>query len=163
MVGVLRQSSDRWPWLWCQSRVSWVLLFRWWLTSKWLLINCYLIILQACMAGIVFAKFTKPTGRAETLMFSKNALITLRNGSLYLLVRLADIRWEWVHFYRVTGVIGSRLVFQVITSLKLKKIPKFVNTFLGHYVTWCFGSFKVNWEDHKQRKMLLVIRSLSVG
>ena len=47
---------------------------------------------QACMAGIVFAKFTKPTGRAETLMFSKNALITLRNGSLFLLVRLADIR-----------------------------------------------------------------------
>ena len=48
--------------------------------------------MQACMAGIVFAKFTKPTGRAETLMFSKNALITLRNGSLYLLVRLSDIR-----------------------------------------------------------------------
>ena len=56
------------------------------------MINCYIIILQACMAGIVFAKFTKPTGRAETLMFSKNALITLRNGSLYLLVRLADVR-----------------------------------------------------------------------
>lgn len=50
------------------------------------------VVIQACMAGIVFAKFTKPTGRAETLMFSKNALITLRNGSLFLLVRLADIR-----------------------------------------------------------------------
>jgi potassium inwardly-rectifying channel subfamily J len=56
------------------------------------LIYLQLQLSQACMAGIVFAKFTKPTGRAETLMFSKNALITLRNGSLFLLVRLADIR-----------------------------------------------------------------------
>eukprot|EP00092_Neocalanus_flemingeri_P101433 GFUD01129691.1.p1 GENE.GFUD01129691.1~~GFUD01129691.1.p1 ORF type:complete len:448 (-),score=102.64 GFUD01129691.1:27-1238(-) len=50
------------------------------------------VVIQACMAGIVFAKFTKPTGRAETLMFSKNALITLRNGAFYLVVRLADLR-----------------------------------------------------------------------
>ena len=47
---------------------------------------------QACMAGILFAKFTKPTMRAETFIFSKNALITLRNGSLYLLVRIGDLR-----------------------------------------------------------------------
>ena len=66
--------------------------------------------LQACMAGIVFAKFTKPTMRAETILFSKNALVTLRqeqifikteiirklhfyrNGSLYLVCRIADLR-----------------------------------------------------------------------
>ena len=46
------------------------------------------------MAGIVFAKFTKPTSRAATILFSKNALITLRNGSFYLVVRLADLRYE---------------------------------------------------------------------
>ena len=46
--------------------------------------------MQACMAGIVFAKFTKPSHRGETIMFSKNALISLRNGSLYLMVRLED-------------------------------------------------------------------------
>jgi len=50
------------------------------------------VVIQACMAGIVFAKFTKPSHRGETIMFSKNALISLRNGSLYLLVRLADLR-----------------------------------------------------------------------
>ena len=48
---------------------------------------------QACMAGIVFAKFTKPTNRAETILFSTNALITLRNGSYYLLCRIGDMRW----------------------------------------------------------------------
>jgi len=50
------------------------------------------VVIQACLAGIFFAKFTKPTGRAETLMFSKNALITLRNGAFYLVVRLGDLR-----------------------------------------------------------------------
>jgi len=50
------------------------------------------VVIQACMAGIVFAKFTKPTSRAATILFSKNALITLRNGSFYLVVRLADLR-----------------------------------------------------------------------
>ena len=29
------------------------------------------VVIQACMAGIVFAKFTKPTNRAETILFSK--------------------------------------------------------------------------------------------
>ena len=48
---------------------------------------------QACMAGIVFAKFTKPTTRAETILFSSNALVTLRNGSYYLLCRIGDMRW----------------------------------------------------------------------
>jgi potassium inwardly-rectifying channel subfamily J len=50
------------------------------------------VVIQACMAGIVFAKFTKPTHRGETIMFSRNALVSLRNGSLYLLVRIADLR-----------------------------------------------------------------------
>jgi hypothetical protein len=44
------------------------------------------------MAGIVFAKFTKPTMRAETILFSKNALITLRNSSLFLVCRIGDLR-----------------------------------------------------------------------
>ena len=50
------------------------------------------MLLQACMAGIFFAKFTKPTSRGETLVFSKNALVTMRDGALYLLIRLGDLR-----------------------------------------------------------------------
>ena len=50
------------------------------------------VVIQACMAGIVFAKFTKPANRAETILFSKNALISMRNGSFYLLCRIGDLR-----------------------------------------------------------------------
>jgi len=50
------------------------------------------VVIQACMAGILFAKFTKPINRGETIIFSKNAVITLRNGAFYLVVRIGDMR-----------------------------------------------------------------------
>ena len=50
------------------------------------------VIIQACMAGIIFAKFTVPRARGETIIYSKNAVITLRNGALYLLCRVSDLR-----------------------------------------------------------------------
>lgn len=50
------------------------------------------VIIQACMAGIIFAKFTVPRNRGETIMFSKNAVITMRNGALMILCRISDLR-----------------------------------------------------------------------
>ena len=50
------------------------------------------VIINAAMAGIIFAKFTIPAARKETIIFSKNATITMRNGALYLLCRVADLR-----------------------------------------------------------------------
>jgi len=50
------------------------------------------IFIEACMTGIVFAKFTKPTHRGKTILFSKYALVTMRNGAFYLLCRLGDLR-----------------------------------------------------------------------
>ena len=65
------------------------------------------------MAGIVFAKFTKPTSRAETIMFSRHALVTMRNGALYLLVRLADMRATRLIGCVVTGQLVSQLTTEV--------------------------------------------------
>ncbi len=50
------------------------------------------VIIQACMAGIIFAKFTIPRARGQTIIFSKNAVVTMRNGELFLLVRITDLR-----------------------------------------------------------------------
>ena len=50
------------------------------------------VIINAAMAGIIFAKFTIPAARKETIIFSKNAAITMRNGAFYLLCRVADLR-----------------------------------------------------------------------
>lgn len=50
------------------------------------------VIIQACMAGIIFAKFTVPRKRGETIIFSKNMVISMRNGALFLMCRISDIR-----------------------------------------------------------------------
>ena len=50
------------------------------------------VIIQACMAGIIFAKFTVPRTRGQTIIFSKNAVISMRNGCLYLMCRVSDLR-----------------------------------------------------------------------
>jgi len=50
------------------------------------------VFIEACMTGIVFAKFTKPTHRGKTIVFSRAALVTMRNGVFYLLCRVADLR-----------------------------------------------------------------------
>ena len=50
------------------------------------------IFIEACMTGIVFAKFTKPAHRGKTILFSDQALVTMRNGAFYLLCRVGDLR-----------------------------------------------------------------------
>jgi len=66
------------------------------------------VIIQACMAGILFAKFTKPTNRGETIIFSKNALITMRNGILYLVIRVGDIRPNHLIECHVSGHVAMK-------------------------------------------------------
>ena len=40
------------------------------------------VAIQACMAGIVFAKLARPKKRARTVTFSKIAVVSLVNGKL---------------------------------------------------------------------------------
>ena len=100
-------------------------------------IYLYKQFVQACMAGIVFAKFTKPTNRAETILFSTNALITLRNGSYYLLCRIGDMRWavgsegELMN-YTISCelcVLGLAGCYFTLPEMKLydEKVPNFGN------------------------------------
>ena len=75
------------------------------------------VIISACMAGIIFAKLARPKARAHTIVFSKvrtrtlgartvntlqialsvlffaqNAVITMRDGELWLLFRVGNMR-----------------------------------------------------------------------
>lgn len=54
--------------------------------------SCFGVIIQALMTGLVFAKLSRPKKRAETLLFSKNALICKRDDQLCLLFRVGDMR-----------------------------------------------------------------------
>merc|ERR1719414_615274 len=40
--------------------------------------SIWAVVLEACMAGIIFAKLSRPENRANTIVFSKNAVVTIR-------------------------------------------------------------------------------------
>lgn len=50
------------------------------------------VMIQAFMVGLIFAKLARPKKRAQTLVFSKNAVICMRNGKYCLLFRVGDVR-----------------------------------------------------------------------
>ncbi|CAH0563765.1 unnamed protein product [Brassicogethes aeneus] len=50
------------------------------------------VITQAFMVGVVFAKLSRPQKRTQTLMFSRNALISQRDGIPCLMFRVGDMR-----------------------------------------------------------------------
>ncbi|KAJ0177284.1 hypothetical protein K1T71_007293 [Dendrolimus kikuchii] len=49
-------------------------------------------ITQSFIVGIVFAKLTSPKNRAQTLLFSKNAIVNQRNRDLCLIFRVGNTR-----------------------------------------------------------------------
>lgn len=49
-------------------------------------------IFQAFMVGILFAKLTRPKSRSQTILFSKQLTVTLRNDKLCLIFRVGDVR-----------------------------------------------------------------------
>ena len=49
------------------------------------------VIIQACMAGIIFAKFTVPRARGQTIIFSKNGE-NLPVNSMYLVLSMFFIK-----------------------------------------------------------------------
>ncbi|XP_026861063.2 G protein-activated inward rectifier potassium channel 4 [Electrophorus electricus] len=49
-------------------------------------------IVNAFMVGCMFVKISQPKKRAETLMFSQNAVISMRDNKLCLMFRVGDLR-----------------------------------------------------------------------
>ncbi|CAM6031386.1 unnamed protein product, partial [Sphagnum compactum] len=64
------------------------------------------LIMQAFMVGIVFAKMTRPKQRAQTLLFSKYAVICRRDEKLCLMFRMGDMR--------KSHIIGANVRAQLI-------------------------------------------------
>ncbi|ETN59717.1 inwardly rectifying K+ channel protein [Anopheles darlingi] len=62
------------------------------------------------MVGIVFAKLSRPKKRAQTLLFSKNAVICHRDGMPCLLFRVGDMRKSHIIEAHVTAQIIRRKV-----------------------------------------------------
>lgn len=66
--------------------------------------------LQALMTGLVFAKLSRPKKRAETLMFSKNAVICKRDGVMTLLFRVGDMRKSHIIEAHIRGILIKKRI-----------------------------------------------------
>uniref|UniRef100_A0A8D9FGW5 Inward rectifier potassium channel 2 n=1 Tax=Cacopsylla melanoneura TaxID=428564 RepID=A0A8D9FGW5_9HEMI len=69
-------------------------------------------LIQAFMTGLVFAKMARPKQRTQTLLFSRTAVINLRDGHLCLMFRVGDMR-EKSHI--IGGSVKAYLVKQKTT------------------------------------------------
>ena len=58
--------------------------------------SCFGVFVQSLMTGIIFAKLSRPKRRAQTIMFSKMAVICQRDGIYCLLFRVADMRKSYI-------------------------------------------------------------------
>ncbi|XP_062843474.1 G protein-activated inward rectifier potassium channel 3 [Trichomycterus rosablanca] len=63
---------------------------------------------NAFMVGCMFVKISQPNKRAETLVFSKNAVISLRDDKLCLMFRVGDLR--------SSHIVGANMRAKLIKS-----------------------------------------------
>ncbi|KAL9897249.1 inwardly rectifying potassium channel 2 isoform 3-T7 [Glossina fuscipes fuscipes] len=75
--------------------------------------SIYGVMSSAFMAGIVFAKMTRAKQRAQTLLFSKHAVICQRDGCLTLMFRVGDMR--------KSHIIGAGVRAQLIRTRTTKE------------------------------------------
>ncbi|XP_053969489.1 G protein-activated inward rectifier potassium channel 3 isoform X2 [Anastrepha ludens] len=71
------------------------------------------VMTSAFMGGIVFAKMTRAKQRAQTLLFSKYAVICQRDGGLSLMFRVGDMR--------KSHIIGAAVRAQLIRTRSTKE------------------------------------------
>lgn len=69
-------------------------------------------IIDSFMIGTIMAKMARPKKRNQTLMFSKNAVITLRDGKLCLMWRVGNLRKSHI----VEAHVRAQLIRSYVTA-----------------------------------------------
>ncbi|XP_015791199.1 G protein-activated inward rectifier potassium channel 3-like [Tetranychus urticae] len=81
------------------------------------------VMIQCFVVGFVFAKLSRPKKRSQTLMFSRNACICLRDGKLCLMFRVGDVR----NRSHIIGASISALVIDRKITSEGEVIPYYHN------------------------------------
>ncbi|XP_012944013.1 ATP-sensitive inward rectifier potassium channel 10 [Aplysia californica] len=64
--------------------------------------------LETCMLGFIFVKIARPKYRANTIVYSKHAVINHENGNLVLQIRLGDLRQSHLVDSTISGMVVRR-------------------------------------------------------
>lgn len=73
--------------------------------------SCFGVFIQCLVTGVIFAKLSRPKRRAQTLVFSNNAVICLLDDQFYLMFRVADMRRS-----HLVGASIRAVLVKVITN-----------------------------------------------
>lgn len=76
--------------------------------------SCIGVFIQSLMTGLIFAKLSRPKRRSETIMFSRNAVVSKQDGQYCLLFRVGDMRKS--HFVGTSIraiLVGDKYVYSV--------------------------------------------------
>ncbi|CAG4983127.1 unnamed protein product [Colias eurytheme] len=79
------------------------------------------VFIQAFMVGTVFAKLSRPKKRAQTLLYSRNAVVCLREGQLCLMFRVGDMRKSHIVEAHIRAQIIRRKVGLIFAKLARAK------------------------------------------
>ncbi|XP_035225954.1 G protein-activated inward rectifier potassium channel 3-like [Stegodyphus dumicola] len=96
------------------------------------------VMIQCLVAGMVFAKIARPKKRSQTLMFSRYAVVCLRDGKLCLMWRVGDMR--------KSHIIGAQISAQVIR----RKV-----TLEGEVIPYYHTQLEVRSDDAGDRVFLI--------
>ncbi|XP_021454444.1 ATP-sensitive inward rectifier potassium channel 11 [Oncorhynchus mykiss] len=70
------------------------------------------LLINAIMLGCIFMKTAQANRRAETLIFSKHAVISIRNNKLCFMIRLGDLRKSMI----ISATVRMQVVRRTTTS-----------------------------------------------
>lgn len=70
------------------------------------------LVINAIMLGCIFMKTAQANRRAETLIFSKHAVITIRNNKLCFMFRLGDLRKSMI----ISATVHMQVVRKTVTN-----------------------------------------------
>ncbi|KAG2456003.1 KCNJ8 protein, partial [Polypterus senegalus] len=109
------------------------------------------LLINAVMLGCIFMKTAQANRRAETLIFSKNAVIAPRNGRLSLMFRVGDLRKSMIisatiqmQFQKLLRMIDPKYVIPSWKYFAEEALPKLYNevkeTILNQAHVWLHGT-----------------------
>jgi len=79
------------------------------------------VVIQCFVVGFVFAKLSRPQKRSQTLLFSSNAVINMRDGHLCFMFRIGDVR----NRSHIIGASVTAILIHKRTTAEGETIPFF--------------------------------------
>jgi potassium inwardly-rectifying channel subfamily J len=90
--------------------------------------SCIGVFIQCLITGIVFSKLSRPKSRAQTIMFSRQAVICLRDRQYCLLFRVGDMRRSHIVGTSIRVVMIKNRLTREGESIPLCQLPMSVET-----------------------------------